>query len=69
MSNEINPVEYGMLVQSVDQLVKAVASLQVTVDDLRTKVTGGRGVFIGMLIAAGGLGAGTTKLIERVLHG
>ena len=69
MGSDIDPVEFGKLIQSVDQLATTVTNLQSTVDDLRTKVTGGKGVIVGMLIAAGGLGAGTTKLIERVLHG
>lgn len=57
----------GELVATVKALNSKVESLETTVTDLSAKMNTGRGVLIGALIAAGGLGAGASQLLERVL--
>lgn len=66
---DIDPVEFGRLMNAVDTLNEQVKSLDAKVDTLNTQITGGKGVVMGLLITAGGLGAGATKLLEKVFNG
>lgn len=63
---DIDPVEFGRLANAVETLTKQVAELDNKVDTLNGQITGGKGVVMGLLITAGGLGAGATKLIEKI---
>lgn len=66
MPETIDPVEFGKLVQSVETLTKTVADLNADVIKLNLAMTGGKMFGIGLLLAAGGIGAGVTKVIERL---
>lgn len=64
--SEIDPIEFGKLVQSVETLTNQVSTLTVQVSTLQSTLSGGKGIVTGLMIAAGGLGAGTAKLLDHV---
>ena len=67
-SDDIDPVEFGKLIQAVETLTTSVATLTADVDALSAQLTGGKGIVVGLLIAAGGLGAGMSELFKKLLH-
>lgn len=60
----IDPVEFGKLTNAVETLEKNVEKLTQAVDQMNDEMTKGKGIVFGMLMMAGGLGAGLTKLFE-----
>lgn len=64
--NEIDPVQFGKLLNAVETLESNVESLTAQVQQLNNQITGGKGVAMGLMITAGGLGAGLTKLLEAI---
>lgn len=66
--SEIDPIQFGQLIAQVENLNETVKKLTVEVDDLKTTISGGRGVAIGLFMAAGGIGAGVTKALEHFLR-
>lgn len=62
--SEIDPVQFGKLINAVETLEENVKELSGQVQSLNNQITGGKGVIMGLLLTAGGLGAGATKLIE-----
>ena len=65
--SEIDPILYGKLVQSVETLTKTVEAIEDKVDALTAQMQGGRGIVVGLMLAAGGLGAGASKALEHLL--
>lgn len=63
---EIDPVQFGKLLNAVETLESNVESLTAQVQQLNTQITGGKGIAMGLMITAGGLGAGLTKLLEAI---
>jgi hypothetical protein len=64
--SEINPIEFGKLLNAVETLTQQVSELDNKVEALNSQITGGKGIVMGLLFAAGGLGAGATKLLEKL---
>lgn len=71
--SEIDPVMFGRLIQSVENLTtqlsdasKDIAKLQNELANIDKRFSLGRGVVIGALLAAGGIGAGLSKIIESL---
>ena len=64
---DINPVEFGKLINAVETLTSEVESLRTEVKTMKEQMTGARGVAVGLMLAAGGVGAGATHFIERLL--
>ncbi len=62
----IDPVQFGKLINAVETLESNVESLTAQVQQLNNQITGGKGVAMGLMITAGGLGAGLTKLLEAI---
>lgn len=65
--SEIDPVQFGKLINAVETLEENVKELSAQVQSLNAQITGGKGVVMGLLIAAGGVGAAITKLVESWL--
>ena len=63
---EIDPIQFGKLLNAVETLESNVESLTAQVQQLNTQITGGKGIAMGLMITAGGLGAGLTKLLEAI---
>lgn len=64
--SEIDPVQFGRLLNAVETLTIQVSDLEVKVDTLNTQISGGKGVIMGLLVAAGSAGAALTKVVEKV---
>jgi len=64
--SEIDPIQFGKLLNAVETLESNVESLTEQVQQLNNQITGGKGVAMGLMITAGGLGAGITKLLEAI---
>jgi hypothetical protein len=63
---DIDPVEFGRLLNAVEILTGEVESLRQDVKQMKEQMTGAKGVAIGLMLAAGGVGAGATHLVERL---
>lgn len=66
--SEIDPVQFGRLLNAVETLTAQVADLDLKVDTLNEQITGGKGVIMGLLVAAGSAGAALTKVVEKVFQ-
>lgn len=66
--SEIDPVQFGRLLNAVETLTAQVVDLDEKVDILNEQITGGKGVVMGLLVAAGSAGAALTKVIEKVFQ-
>jgi hypothetical protein len=64
--SEIDPIQFGKLLNAVETLTRQVSELDSKVDALNAQITGGKGMVMGLLLTAGGLGAGATKLLEKL---
>lgn len=62
--SEIDPIQFGKLINAVETLEGNVATLTKQVQALNDQITSGKGVALGLMITAGGLGAGLTKFID-----
>lgn len=67
-SQEIDPVEFGKLLSSVQSLVIEVTSLREQVASLQSQMSGGRGLITGLMLAAGGVGAGASHFLEKLFR-
>ena len=65
--SDISPVEFGKLINAVETLTSEVESLRSEVKTMKEQMTGARGVAVGLMLAAGGVGAGASHMIERLL--
>lgn len=63
---DIDPVEFGRLLNAVETLTVELESLRDDVKQMKEQMTGAKGVAIGLMLAAGGVGAGATHLVERL---
>jgi len=63
---DIDPVEFGRLLNAVETLTGEVESLRDDVKQMKEQMTGARGVAIGLMLAAGGVGAGATHVLEKI---
>ena len=64
--SDIDPVEFGRLLNAVEILTGEVESLRQDVKQMKEQMTGAKGVAIGLMLAAGGVGAWATHLVERL---
>lgn len=61
--NEINPIQFGRLLQSVETLTVEITALR---EDMET-MKRGKYMLYGIMLAAGGIGAGITKVVESII--
>jgi hypothetical protein len=64
--SDIDPIQFGKLLNAVETLEGNVATLTAQVQALNNQITSGKGVALGLMVTAGGLGAGLTKIIEAI---
>ena len=64
--SDIDPVQFGQLVSSVQTLTTEVGALRVQVAELKSQLTGGKGIIAGLLLAAGGIGAGASHALDKL---
>lgn len=58
--------ELGRLAQAVETLSNEVTKLRKDVGEIKGAMNRGRGFFFGMMVAAGGVGAGITTTVAKV---
>jgi hypothetical protein len=66
MATELDPVQFGKLINAVETLESKVDSLSSQVAELNEKMASGKGIMVGMILVAGGLGAGAHKVLELI---
>jgi hypothetical protein len=66
--NNISLVEFGKLINAVETLTVEVESLRKEVSTMKENMTGYRGVAVGIMLAAGGVGAGAFHIIEKLMR-
>ena len=66
-NSDIDLVSYGRLIQSVDNLTAAVDKLNGRITVLESDLTRGKGVLVGVIVAASALSVGLVKTIEKLL--
>ena len=63
---DFDPVQFGRLIQSVETLTGELKLMSQKVDDLTHQMTGSKGIIVGLLIAAGGVGATASEAIKHL---
>lgn len=69
MADQIDPVEFGKLVGSMEHLTTAISTLTTKVETLEEKLNTGRGFVLGLTIAAAGIGGGVGAFAHRLFDG
>jgi hypothetical protein len=64
--SDFDPVHFGRLIQSVETLTDELKTISNKVENLSTQITGSKGVIVGLLIAAGGIGATASEFIKHL---
>lgn len=64
--SDIDPIQFGKLINAVDNLEKCVELLAEQVDTLNHQMSSGKGIMLGLSLGAAGIGAGVTKALEHV---
>lgn len=60
-------IMFGKLIAQVQTLTEEVEALRAKTDTLIGQMNTGKGLFYGALFAAGGVGAGLSQLLDKVL--
>jgi hypothetical protein len=68
LNSEIDPVAFGQLVATVGILAIEVTALRMHVETLTGQITSGKGILAGLALAAGGVGAGASHLLDKFLR-
>jgi len=63
----MDEIEVGKLMSSVDTLAKAVDNLTEKVDHLESQMDRGKGVLVGAIIVAGGIGAAGGTAVHKLI--
>jgi len=64
---EIDPIMFGKLINAVETLEAKVDNMNDQIAILNEKMASGKGMMIGMIIVAGGVGASAHKLLEVLI--
>jgi hypothetical protein len=64
--SEIDPVEFGKLIGSMQHLTTSITTLTEKVETLENKLNTGRGFILGLTIAAAGVGGSVGAYIHKI---
>lgn len=74
MAQQLNDYEFGKIVSLVEVSIKNDVQIFAELKELKhmihiqnEAIANGRGVIAGLMLAAGGLGAGAVKVIEKII--
>lgn len=74
MANELNDYNFGKMVALVEtsvkndvEIFKELKELKGMINAQNESIANGRGVIAGLMLAAGGIGAGAVKVIEKII--
>lgn len=65
---DIDPVEFGKLVGSMEHLTNSINTLTLKVEILEGKLNTGRGFVLGLVLAAAGIGGGVGAFAHRLFE-
>ena len=66
--NEIDPVEFGRLLGSMEHLTNSITTLTEKVEELENRLNTGKGMAIGLLFAAAGVGGSVGAFAHKILE-
>lgn len=69
MADQIDPVEFGKLLGSMEHLTSAISTLTTKVETLEERLNTGKGFVLGLTIAAAGIGGGVGAFAHKILEG
>ncbi len=64
----VDPVEFGRLLGSMEHLTNSIQDLTAKVDALEERLNTGRGVILGITLAAAGVGGGVGAFAHRLFE-
>ena len=64
--NGIDPQQFGQLIEAVARLSAQVDHMAAEFDKITNDLSRGKGIIVGITLAAGGIGAGATHLLEKI---
>jgi len=64
--SEIDPVEFGKLIGSMQHLTTSITTLTEKVETLENKLNTGRGFILGLTIAAAGVGGSVGAYMHKL---
>jgi len=67
--SSMNDMEAGQLIAAVNRLSKDVEKLTERIEDLDGQLNKGKGLVVGVFLAAGGLGAAASSVLAKWLGG
>jgi len=67
--SSLNDIETGKLIASIDTLTDEVKELRHEVDMLKEQMTKGKGIVIGFVLLATGMGASVSSIVNKFLGG
>lgn len=67
MGDQIDPVEFGKLLGSMEHLAGSITSLTEKVEALEARLNTGRGMAMGVMFAAAGIGGGVGAFAHKIL--
>ena len=66
-NHNMDPVQFGRLIQSVETLTSTINSLRLDVDSLKETRSRGWGILAGVSLIAGGMGSASHAIIDKLL--
>lgn len=68
ITEELKDIELGKLIKAVETLTAEVSKLRGEVELIQAKLHTGRGLLIGMFLAAGGVGAFISEFMQKTFR-
>jgi hypothetical protein len=68
MGEELDKVQFGRLIESVERLNQSVEKLTQDMERINERLNTGKGIVTGMMLAAGSIGGGLGAFAHSVLQ-
>lgn len=66
--NDIDPVEFGKLMGSMEHLTASINTLTAKVETLEERLNTGKGVVVGLTLAAAGVGGSVGAFAHKIFE-
>lgn len=67
MSDQIDPVEFGKLLSSMNHLTSSITTLTAKVETLEDRLNTGKGMVLGLAIASAGIGGSVGAFAHKIM--